>query len=68
MLDVRELVRDHPFELLVARECCRMPSVAATAACCGIAAGRERVRRRLGNDVDLRHRQAGALRQAGDDL
>ena len=43
----------------------RIPSVAATAACCGIAPGRERVRRRIRNDVHLRHRQA---RPAGQPL
>ena len=37
--------------------------VAATAACCGVAPGRERVGLRIVHQVDARHRQAGALRQ-----
>ena len=36
MLHVRQLVRDHALELVRRSAVCRMPSVAATAACCGL--------------------------------
>ena len=66
MLHVRQLVADHPFELAVVE----VPQDAFRGRhgrMRGIAAGRERVRRRLRDDIDTRHRQARPLRQACDD-
>ena len=67
MLDVRQLVRDHAFELVLA-EHLQDPFGRRHRGVLGIAAGRERVRRRVRNDVDLRHRQAGLLREPLGDL
>ncbi len=45
-----------------------IPCVTATAACFGLRPGREGVRLFLGDQVEARHRQAGAGRQFADDL
>ncbi len=62
MLHVRQLVRDDPFELLIVQQPHdpfrrRNRGVARIAPC------RKRVRRRVRNDVDLRHRKAGLRRE-----
>ena len=66
MLHVRQLVRDHAFELLVGQDL-QDAFGRGHRRVLRVAAGRERVRRGLRNDVDPRHRQAGALREACDD-
>ena len=62
VLHVSELVRDDPFELLIVQQ----PHDAfgrRDRRVARIAAGGERVRRRVGNDVDLRHRQMRLRRE-----
>ena len=54
----------HAFELLVAQDL-QDAFGRGHRGVLRIAAGRERVRRRLRNDVDARHRQAGARAPAG---
>ena len=59
MLHVRELVRDHPFELLIVQH----PHDAFSGGNRGMAripAGGKRVRRAVGNHIHLRHRQVRA--------
>ena len=63
MLDVRQLVRDDAFELGVA-EHLQDAFGRRDRGVRRVAAGRERVRRRIRNDVDLRHRQARLPRRA----
>ena len=67
MLDVRQLVREHAFELVVAQHL-QDAFRRRDRRVLRVAAGRERVRRWLGNDVAARLRQAGARGQALDDL
>ena len=67
MLDVRQLVAEHAFELIVGQQ----PQDAfgrGHRRVLRVAPGRERVGRRIGNDVAARLRQAGALRQPIDDV
>ena len=63
VLHVRQLVREHAFELVVGQDL-QDAFGGGHGRVLGIAAGGERVRRRLRNDVAPRHRQAGALRQS----
>ena len=66
VLHVRQLVTEHAFQLIV-REDSQNPFGGGDRRVLRVAAGRERIRRRLGNDVDARHRQTGASRQLADD-
>ncbi len=66
MLHVRQLVSDHAFELLV-REDPQNPFGGGHRRVLRVAARRERIGRRLRNDVDPRHRQTGARRELADD-
>ena len=66
MLHVRQLVRNDAFELGVGQHL-QNAFGRRDRGVLGIAAGRERVRRRIRDDVDLRHRQHRLPRQALDD-
>ena len=66
MLDVGQFVGEHAFELLLGQDlenAFRRGHRRVTR----IAAGRERVRRRLGDDVAARLRETGARRELADD-
>ena len=62
VLDVRQLVREHPFEFLV-RQHPQHAFRRGDGGVLGVASGGERVGRRIGNHIAARLRQAGAFRQ-----
>ena len=64
--DVRHLVRDHAFELGLV-ELVEQAARGGDGRVLGVAAGSEGVRRAVFDDVDLRHRQAGADAEVLDD-
>ena len=64
MFDMRQLVGEHAFELLVV-ENLEDPFRRRHGRVLRVAAGRESIRRRVGNHVDARLGQAGAHGQPG---
>ena len=66
MLHVPQLVGEDPFDLLAAHQA-KEPLRRGDGRVVGVPAGREGVRSLFGNDVDLRHRNAGLLGEIPDD-